>query len=154
MLESVIEKVHEIVIEETTSPQNTPDSTIDISNFKITKHTTPQQKRNSAGAMSIVCNPNSHRIEFSTELLSNIGNPKSIQVGISDDSILIGEKLGAVSQDTIYILKGKGDTIYSTQLVRSIARNFNIDFSTKTSYTLHSYQLEYLNGNRVALIKL
>lgn len=93
---------------------------------------------------------------FHGNVISEIGNPDLIQVGITGEGILISKKLSANKKvDGYFAIRRQGSmyNLYSTSLVAEIAKEFELDFSNGS---LKFYDVEYLivNRRKAAHIKL
>ena len=93
---------------------------------------------------------------FHGNVISEIGNPDLIQVGITGEGILISKKLSANKKvDGYFAIRRQGSmyNLYSTSLVAEIAEEFELDFSNGS---LKFYDVEYLivNRRKAAHIKL
>lgn len=137
--------------------QANANTSININDFKAIAHNNTKISRNKS-AISVVCHRNSHRVILSKDLLKQIGNPKTVQVAISSDSILIAKDIGLSLNDEelelSYTLKGDGNIIYSTELVDDITSNYNLDFTNTSSITFTKYKIGILNGIQVAIINI
>lgn len=104
------------------------------------------------GVSSIVKTKNCNRYTLSKELLIKLNNPEKVQVGFTDDSILIGEKLPH-NESNFNVRRSKG-IIYSTSLVAEISEVFGLDFTDRTSITLNEVEYGLNEEYPVARIKV
>ena len=59
------------------------------------------------------------------------------------------------SVDTTYNVSNKGKgIIYNTELVRTIAETFSLDFSNKTSMSFNKVKIESIDGVVTAFVKI
>lgn len=107
-----------------------------------------------AGAISIVNADTGKRITIAKECYSAIGNPAKLQFALTDNSLIIGEKVLEDNNDfNVKVSNGKA-IIYSSALVKEITENFNLDFSNKTSLTFSDFQYSTTDGVEIMIVKI
>lgn len=90
----------------------------------------------SGGAMTIVnSKDNGKRITISKGSMEYIGNPESVEIGFTEDGIVIGDKLPENGERFTLRKVGSKAVIYSAQLVKEITELFELDFSNRVSIT-------------------
>lgn len=107
-----------------------------------------------AGAISVVNADTGKRITIAKECYSAIGNPSKVQFALTDNSLIIGEKVLEDNNDfNVKVSNGKA-IIYSSALVKEITENFNLDFSNKTSLTFSDVQYSNTDGVEIMIVKI
>ncbi|MED0665947.1 hypothetical protein P4T04_06400 [Bacillus badius] len=107
-----------------------------------------------AGVLSVVNSKNGNRVSIASEVNNRLNEPNSVQVGFTEESMVIGQYLG--EGYTSYDLKGQGTKrhIYSKELVEQITSHYQLDFRERTSITFSAATYQKLNGNIVAVISM
>jgi len=125
---------------------------IDLTGFTPSICEQPARVVGEAGVLSVVQSDNGKRVALSKELLEQLGNPNTIQIGLSDNQMVIAENLG--DDFTSYPLSKSGakKIIYRSELVKQITERYNLDFSKRTSITFHDANYKKMGNTSVALI--
>lgn len=106
-----------------------------------------------AGVVSVINAKSGKRITLSKKLLVKLNNPKSIQIGFTEENIIIAEELpNNKSLFNIKISNGKG-IIYSAQLVTEVTELFDLEFNNKTSITFADVEYALNDDYVVAIVK-
>ena len=107
-----------------------------------------------AGAISIINAKTGNRVTIAKECYSAIGNPVKLQFALTDNNLIVGEKVLEDNNDfNVKVSNGKA-IIYSSALVKEITENFNLDFSNKTSLTFSDFQYSTTDGVEIMIVKI
>lgn len=107
-----------------------------------------------AGAISIINANTGNRVTIAKECYSAIGNPVKLQFALTDNNLIVGEKVLEDNNDfNVKVSNGKA-IIYSSALVKEITENFNLDFSNKTSLTFSDFQYSTTDGVEIMIVKI
>lgn len=107
-----------------------------------------------AGAISIINAKTGNRVTIAKECYFTIGNPAKLQFALTDNNLIVGEKVLEDNNDfNVKVSKGKA-IIYSSALVKEITENFNLDFSNKTSLTFSDVQYSTTDGVEIMIVKI
>lgn len=107
-----------------------------------------------AGAISIINAKTGNRVTIAKECYSAIGNPAKLQFALTDNNLIVGEKVLEDNNDfNVKVSNGKA-IIYSSALVKEITENFNLDFSNKTSLTFSDVQYSTTDGVEIMIVKI
>lgn len=125
--------------------------------FELAESRGSTRKFQQRSTFSVVNSSNgSKRISISNVVYQKLGQPQSIQVAFSNDSILLSSKLSKKNNAGFFILKpqGKSYMCYCADLVREITKRFGLDFSSRVSMTFYSVKYETINNIPAAVIKI
>ena len=78
---------------------------------------------------------NGRRVILSKETMDCLKNPTKLEVGFTEDGIVIAEKLPENGVEFSIKKNGNKMVIYSSALVEEITELFNLDFSNRVSIT-------------------
>lgn len=78
---------------------------------------------------------NGKRVILAKETMDYLKNPEKIEVGFTEDGIVIAEKLPENGVEFSIKKTGNRMVIYSSELVKEITELFNLDFSNRVSIT-------------------
>ncbi|MGL6105025.1 hypothetical protein [Romboutsia sp.] len=78
---------------------------------------------------------NGKRLILAKETMDYLKNPSKIEVGFTEDGIVIAEKLPENGVEFSIKKSGNKMVIYSSELVKEITQLFNLDFSDRVSIT-------------------
>lgn len=107
-----------------------------------------------AGAISIVNAKTGNRVTIAKECYSAIGNPAKLQFALTDNNLIVGEKVLENNNDfNVKESSGKA-IIYSSALVKEITENFSLDFSNRTSITFSDVQYSNADDVQIMIIKI
>lgn len=107
-----------------------------------------------AGAISIVNAKTGNRVTIAKECYSAIGNPAKLQFALTDNNLIVGEKVLENNNDfNVKESSGKA-IIYSSALVKEITENFNLDFSNRTSITFSDVQYSNTDDVQIMIVKI
>ena len=125
-----------------------------LSNAKLVSSRSITRTIGKAGAISIVNAKTGNRITIAKECYSAIGNPPKVQFALSDNNLIVGEKVLDNNND-FNVKENSGKAIiYSSALVKEITENFNLDFSNKTSLTFSDVQYSNTDGVEIMIVTI
>ena len=125
-----------------------------LSNAKSVSSRSITRTIGKAGAISIVNAKTGNRIKIAKECYSAIGNPPKVQFALSDNNLILGEKVLDNNNDfNVKEISGKA-IIYSSALVKEITENFNLDFSNRTSLTFSDVQYSNADDVPIMIVKI
>lgn len=91
---------------------------------------------NSRGVCTVInSKKNGKRVILKKEIMDYLKNPAKIEVGFTEDGIVIAEKLPENGVEFSIKKMGNRMVIYSSELVKEITQLFNLDFSNRVSIT-------------------
>ncbi|MEG1132675.1 MAG: hypothetical protein RSD77_10195 [Romboutsia sp.] len=91
---------------------------------------------NSRGVCTVInSKQNGKRVILTKETMDYLKNPAKIEVGFTEDGIVISEKLPKNGVEFSIKKTGNRMVIYSSGLVKEITQLFNLDFSNRVSIT-------------------
>ena len=116
--------------------------------------TNPVKRFGDAGILSVVNSKNGTRLSLSKELYEKIEFPDSVQFGFIENELIVGKTIG--DDYTNYDLKSQGakQIIYCKELISQVTESYSLDFSDRSSITVHEATYEMLNDNVIARIKM
>lgn len=163
--ESGEEQREEVVLKERETQEEKPEAieenemstqSIDWSSLKATQSRAVEKASGEEGICTIVnCEKNGNkRMSLASKLLIAIGNPKEIEVGIMPNGIAIAEKLPIEANMFTVKELGAKKVIYAGALVKEITKEFNLDYSQRTSITFQKVIYDEVKGYKIALIKM
>lgn len=131
----------------------------EVEKLKVIKLKSKDKARasRSGNGVSTVVNSkkNGKRITFSKELMEGLGNPDSIELGCTNEGILVGRKLPENGEKFKLRKSGKKSVIYSAALVEEITEVFELDFSNRVSITfVDAEEIEYEVDSPIIEIKV
>lgn len=106
-------------------------------------------------SVSIVLCDNGKRLTMSASLFEALGQPDVVKcaVVVKNKYLVIARDIDSVDMTYNVSNKGKG-IIYNSELVRSIAEAFSLDFSNKTSMSFNNVKIEDIDGIMTAFVKI
>ena len=138
--------------------ENRPKMTkqIDWSMLKATQSKATEKISGEEGKCTIVnCLKNGNkRIAVVREVLMNIGNPEEVEVGIMPNGLAIGEKLPIEAHTFPVRTLGAKKVLYAGGLVAEVTKEFNLDYSKRTSITFQEVLYDEVNSHMIALITI
>lgn len=138
--------------------ENRPNMTkqIDWSMLKATQSKATEKISGEEGKCTIVnCLRNGNkRIAVAREVLMNIGNPEEVEVGIMPNGLAIGEKLPIEAHTFPVRTLGAKKVLYAGGLVAEVTKEFNLDYSKRTSITFQEVLYDEVNSHMIALITI
>ncbi|NAS19410.1 amidophosphoribosyltransferase [Clostridium butyricum] len=145
----------EAILVETEVDDNEENIAEDVlSNAKSVSSRNVSRTIGKAGAISIVNANTGNRITIARECYSAIGNPSKVQFALTDNNLIVGEKVLENNNDfNVKESSGKA-IIYSSALVREITDNFNLDFSNRTSLTFSDVQYSNADDVQIMIVKI
>lgn len=108
-----------------------------------------------AGVLSIVnSKKNGKRVSLSRELMEQLANTETVQIGFTDQLIAISEYLG--DQYTSYMLRKSGSKsiIYSSELVKQITEKYHLNFTNRTSFTFTEASYKSQGDKKIAFVNI
>lgn len=122
--------------------------------LKATQSKATEKVTGEEGKCTVVnCLKNGNRrIAVAKEVLINIGNPEQVQVGIMPEGLAIGEKLPIEAHIFPVRALGAKKVLYAGALVSELTKEFNLDYSQRTSITFQEVVYDEVNGSKIALI--
>lgn len=114
----------------------------------------PINRITEAGVLSVVNSKNGKRVSIAKEVMEQIGQPTSIQIGFVDTRMVIGEYLGEAYTSYEVKVQGTKRIIYNKDLVEQITNHYKLDFSSRTSVTFSTATYKRMAGERVAIITM
>jgi hypothetical protein len=105
-----------------------------------------------AGVMSIVNSKNGKRVTLSKNLVEHLGNPKSVQIGLSNHQIAVAEYFSDEYTSYSWCTGGAKSIIYSSELVKQLTDQYGLDFRNRTSITFAEVEYIEHEGKMIALI--
>lgn len=158
--EIIEDKTQDVVTEETILVESEVDDNEEsivadvLSNAKSVSSRSITRTIGKAGAISIVNAKTGNRLTIAKECYSAIGNPSKVQFALTDDNLIVGEKVLENNNDfNVKESRGKA-IIYSSALVKEITENFNLDFSNRTSLTFSDVQYSNADDVQIMIIKI
>lgn len=145
----------------------------DLSTFTPSVCNQPVKAFGEAGVLSIIHSKNGMRVTLSKELMEKLGNPVTVQIGLSDTQIVIAEylgdgytsysfskgdskssaKSGATKDDSASVaVSCTKKIIYRSELVKQLKERYQLDFSNRTSITFRDAVYTKVAGIPVACI--
>lgn len=109
-------------------------------------------KERGKGVLTIVYSKNGKRIEILEPLVKELQLETTVQFGIIDKGLVIGERLPGIQQVITLKNSGKKKVIYSSDLVREIIKELGLDFNNRVSLTLSGVELQECEGKMIARI--
>ena len=106
-------------------------------------------------SVSLVLCDNGKRLTMSASLFEALGQPEKVKCAVIADRryLIIAHDIKSV--DTTYNVSNKGKgIIYNSELVRTIADTFSLDFSNKTSMSFNNVKIENIDGVATAFVKM
>lgn len=106
-------------------------------------------------SVSLVLCDNGKRLTMSAILFEALGQPEKVKCAVIADRryLIIAHDIKSV--DTTYNVSNKGKgIIYNSELVRTIADTFSLDFSNKTSMSFNNVKIENIDGVATAFVKI
>lgn len=106
-------------------------------------------------SVSLVLCDNGKRLTMSASLFEALGQPEKVKCAVIADRryLIIAHDIKSV--DTTYNVSNKGKgIIYNSELVRTIADTFSLDFSNKTSMSFNNVKIENIDGVATAFVKI
>ena len=130
-----------------------PKSTLSFESIRASV-TNPVKRFGDAGILSIVNSKNGTRLALSKELYDKLDLPDSVQFGFIENELIVGKTIG--DDYTNYDLKSQGakQIIYCKELIAQVTESYSLDFSNRSSITVHEATYEMLNDNVIARIKM
>lgn len=96
----------------------------------------PRRTENSRGVCAVInSKQNGKRVILAKETMDYLKNPSKLEVGFTEDGIVIAEKLPENGVEFSIKKIGNRKVIYSSELVKEITQLFNLDFSNRVSIT-------------------
>lgn len=109
------------------------------------------QNKSSACSISIInTKENGSRVKISKGALHVLGDPETVQVSLSQDTLLMASVL---AENPTHFNVSKGN-LYASALVRELTKHFDLDFSHKTSFTYSGIEFELDSGITALLFKI
>ncbi|WP_108668944.1 hypothetical protein [Peribacillus acanthi] len=131
------------------------ETELDLSAFIPSVSSQSNRVIGEAGIMSVIYSKNGMRVVPSKDLMEQLGNPKTVQVGLSDYHIAMAEYLGDdFTSYPCWSKSGAKSVIYRSELVRQIKDHFELDFQDRTSITFAKAIYKTNNGKPIALIEV
>lgn len=159
-------KAEEIVTEgqalEQTITENTEENaTIEEANVtEMVSNATPCSAKNiirstsNKGGFSVVKAQSGNRATIAKQGYEHLGKPSTLQFAFTDTSVIIGANLPNNDNDfNVKDSNGKA-IVYSTPLVKEIAKAFELDFSNRTSMTFGDIQYTTSEESPVIIVKI
>ena len=106
-------------------------------------------------SVSLVLCDNGKRLTMSAILFEALGQPEKVKCAVIADRryLIIAHDIKSV--DTTYNVSNKGKgIIYNSELVRTIADTFSLDFSNKTSMSFNNVKIENIDGVATAFVQI
>lgn len=130
-------------------------SDIDLSAFRPATSTSKGKGSAAPGVMSVVNSArNGKRVTFPQAVMERLNNPETLQFAFADDKIAVAERLPG-NEVSFNIKRGKGRAIiYAAGLVREIAEQFDLDFTSRVSITFYDVEYHEVEGYPVAVISV
>lgn len=108
-----------------------------------------------AGVISLInSKKNGKRLSLSSALLEYLNNPETVQIGLGDDSIVIGEVLESCDLNYTVRRQDSKGMIYAGGLVEEITSTYGLDFSDRVSITFHEVEYMEMEAYPIAVIKI
>lgn len=125
----------------------------DLSDFKPS--TCQDTKRiKGTGGLSIVYSGNGKRVAINQGMSEQLGHPTSLQIGMNDHILAIGESLGDTHTDYTLTEQGNYRIIYNSELVKDLIDYYALDFSNRTSRTFPILDVQDVDGSVVVYIDM
>ncbi|WP_163151598.1 hypothetical protein [Anoxybacillus sp. MB8] len=142
-------------VTEQQSHEMSDEEEFDLSSFILFKSKKTTTRTSESGVFSIVYSKkNGKRVAISEHVIQELGNPETVQVGFSPESIAISEYLGEDSVSHKLKTAGGKKVIYSSELVQCLIDYYNLNFDPRTSITFSNVSYKTKNGKKVALISM
>lgn len=123
------------------------DFPYDLTNIRSSTSKSLSRDNSEAGIISVINSKNNgKRIMLSTELMDELNWPETVQFGFGDHFILISQYFSPTEPKFVVKNATTKGIIYSSSLVEEVTRELGLDFTDKTSITLHD--VKYLKNNR------
>lgn len=114
----------------------------------------PINRISEAGVLSVVNSKSGKRVSIAKEVIEQIGQPTSIQIGFVDTRMVIGKYLGEAYTSYEMKVQGTKRIIYNKDLVEQITNHYNLDFTSRTSVTFSTATYQRMAGERIAIITM
>lgn len=89
-----------------------------------------------AGVCTVVnSEKNGKRVTISKELSDELGNIETVEIGFTENGIVVGNKLPENGTEFRFKKSGNKGVIYSSSLVDEVTEEFKLDFSNRVSIT-------------------
>ncbi|WP_186278725.1 hypothetical protein [Lysinibacillus sp. BW-2-10] len=98
--------------------------------------------RGYAAPLKIVVADTSVRLELSRELTKMLNNPSSLYIGTNSTGLLITNADDLSVQSVSCSSRSGKATVYNSRLIKTIASQFDLDFSKCTSLSFHRYRIK------------
>lgn len=100
--------------------------------------------------------PTGKRLTMPQKMYDKLKAPETVQIGLLDNVILIGELLPKCSESHIVKQKPKGGgvCIYCAGLVNAITEKYELDFSECSSITFSDIEYCKNDGKRIAVVHM
>lgn len=100
--------------------------------------------------------PTGKRLTMPQKMYDKLKAPETVQIGLLDEDILVGEVVPKCSESHIVKQKSKGGgvCIYCAELVKAITEKYGLDFSECSSMTFSDIEYCKKNKKRIAVIHM
>lgn len=139
--------------------QSMGDETISEFNFNSFVPIKPKgycrgRKANDKGSISIVYGENGNRLTLNKELIKYLNLTNRIQIGVNETQLILGDSLGD-EFDCYYFKPNKSKVmIYNKSLVSDLIKQFNLDYTNRTSRTFRLIQYRTRSGNPIVVVDM
>lgn len=142
--------------EEEATEVEAADKGYDFGNVEPSKSKSMTKSSSIPGAVTVVCSSQNgnKRLSFAYQVMENLKNPKKIQIGFNEDSLIVSEDIPGCENHFNVKASGKKGTVYSAQLVNEIIGKFGLDFTGITSRTFVSAEYYTAGEFPVVVIKI
>ncbi|HFL3777306.1 TPA: hypothetical protein ACG3RH_002933 [Clostridioides difficile] len=132
-----MENIKEVTIVDEMNESNSNNK--GYNQLKVIKPKSTSKSRcteNARGVCTVInSKQNGKRLILAKEIMDYLKNPEKIEVGFTEDGIVIAEKLPENGVEFSIKKTGNRMVIYSSELVKEITELFNLDFSNRVSIT-------------------
>lgn len=122
--------------------------TKDLSKFSAV--TAKTQNSNVPSISIINAAENGRRVKISKAALKMLGNPASVQLAVSPDTLIISSEL---EDNPVHFKVSKGN-VYSSALVLDLTERFDLDFNGTTSRSFYSESELEIDDRMVLFFKM
>ena len=129
------------------------EEAIDMENIKVPQSKNIIRKKTGKGGFGIVFAKTGKRLTLNRKLNDKLGCPETLQIGMLEEGILLGEELSIGCEDYTVRQNEKNGIacIYNAELISEIIQAYEIEFES-TSRTFSEIHYYKKGGVRVALV--
>lgn len=131
------------------------EEVIDMKNVKVPQSKNTIHKKTGKGGFGIVFAKTGKRLTLNRKLNDKLGCPETLQIGMLEEGILLGEELSLDGENYTVRQNEKNGTacIYNAELIWEIIEAYELEFenTSRTFSEIHYYKQD---GVRVALVTI